>query len=81
MLILLAAWLTLDWIGPDSWRDAGRIGVTWIVLTLAFEFLAGHYLFGTSWEKLLADYNVFRGRIWPLVPLTTLAAPLLIYGL
>lgn len=46
-----------------------------MILTLGFEFLAGHYLFGSSWEKLLADYNVARGRIWLLIPIVTLLAP------
>ena len=37
------------------------VGIAWVALTVAFEFLAGHYVFGNSWEKLLADYNVLRG--------------------
>jgi hypothetical protein len=41
-----------------------------------FELLAGHYVFGNSWEKLLADYNLFRGRIWVLVLIVILFAPL-----
>jgi hypothetical protein len=45
------------------------------VLTLAFEFLAGHYLFGAPWPQLLADYNVLRDRIWVLVLATTALAP------
>jgi hypothetical protein len=35
--------------------------------TVGFEFLAGHYLFGTPWHVLLADYDVTRGRIWVVV--------------
>jgi hypothetical protein len=46
-------------------------------LTLAFEFLAGHYLFGNPWSKLLADYNLLRGHIWVLVLITTAFGPLL----
>jgi hypothetical protein len=47
-------------------------------LTVGFEFLAGHYLFGNPWRRLLEDYNVVRGRVWMLVLLTTALAPLLI---
>ena len=46
-------------------RDAWTIGALWLTLTLAFEFLAGHYVFRTSWRQLLADYNVFRGPVTP----------------
>ena len=27
------------------------------------------------WSELLADYNIFAGRLWPLVLATELAAP------
>ena len=73
--VLLLTWLTIRWIGPRTGQEAWRVGVTWLLLTLAFEFFAGRYLFHNSWSNLLADYNVFRGRIWVLVLITTLAAP------
>jgi hypothetical protein len=80
-LILLVTWLGIGWMDPRSQRHVVLIGFTWVALTLAFEFLVGHYVFGSSWEKLLADYNVFRGRVWPLVPLICLMAPVLAYWL
>jgi hypothetical protein len=77
--ILLVAWLTLRWIGPASLDDAWTIGVMWLAMTLAFEFLAGHYLFRTPWPTLLADYNLLAGRLWILVLLATVAAPPIAY--
>lgn len=74
-LIIATAYITLPWMAPPTLGDAIRIGAAWLALTLAFEFLAGHYLFGRSWETLLADYDLRRGRIWPLIPLITLIAP------
>ena len=59
-------------ITPWTGDSAGRAIST---VMLAFEFLAGHYVFGTPWSELLADYNVFRGRIWVLVLITTATAP------
>jgi hypothetical protein len=73
--IFVLAWLTIGWMRPTSARDVWRIGALWVALTLAFEFLAGHYVFGTPWPQLLEDYNVFRGRIWVLVLITTAIAP------
>ncbi|HYN10915.1 MAG TPA: hypothetical protein VES67_26265 [Vicinamibacterales bacterium] len=75
LAILALTWLTILWIRPLGAHDAVRIGALWLILTLAFEFLAGHFLFGTPWRRLLADYNVAQGRIWILVPLTTAVAP------
>lgn len=74
--ILLLAWLTVPWIHPDTAGNAVRIGAMWLALTLLFEFGAGHYLFRTPWHALLADYNLFAGRIWILVLITTACAPL-----
>ena len=63
-------------------KDADRvslfkIGLFWTTATIAFEFLFGHYVMGHSWDSLWADYNVFQGRLWPLVLMVTLLGPLL----
>ena len=78
-VILLLAWMSLRWINPSSIGDAWAIGVTWLGMTLAFEFLAGHYLFRTPWSTLLADYNLLAGRLWILVLAATLVAPVVAY--
>jgi hypothetical protein len=81
LLVLLASWLLLPWIRPGTLREAWAIGGLWLVLTLAFEFLAGHFLFGDSWERLLAEYDITAGRIWILVLLCTLLGPVVAYWL
>ena len=65
-------------VGPAI-GDAWTIGPLWLVMTLAFEFVGGHYLFGTSWEALLADYNIFAGRLWIIVLIATWIAPAVSY--
>jgi hypothetical protein len=59
-------------------RQALAVGATWVSLTLAFEFGFGHYVEGKSWSTLLADYDLLAGRVWVLVPVWTLLAPLVI---
>ena len=76
-LILGLAVVSAPWIGLSSHADALRVGALWVAMTVAFEFLGGHYLFGTPWERLLADYNILQGRVWVLVLVATFAAPLL----
>jgi hypothetical protein len=75
VVILALTWMTIWWIRPVDDAAAARIGAGWLGLTLAFEFLAGHFVFGTPWSRLLADYNVAQGRVWILVPITTAIAP------
>jgi len=77
-IVVLVTWLSIRWIGPASARAGFVIGAFWTLLTLAFEFLGGRYLFGKSWATLVADYDLTRGRIWVLVLLVTLLAPLLV---
>ena len=55
---------------------AGAWRVFWLVLSLLFEFGFFHYVMHEPWEKLLADYNIFRGRLLIIVWLTTLFLPL-----
>jgi hypothetical protein len=74
-LVVLAARATIRWIAPSGAGEALHIGILWLALTLGFEFLAGHYLFGTSWEEIMREYDVSGGRLWILVPIATLLAP------
>ena len=74
-VVLAVAWISNPWIKPGSARSAWAIGALWLTLTVAFEFLAGHYLFGHPWYKLFADYDLARGRVWLVVLLATLLAP------
>jgi hypothetical protein len=74
-------WLTSGFLDPGSSRDAYAVGALWLGLTLCFEFLAGHFLFGASWSKLLEDYNLAEGRIWILVLVTTALTPVIVFRL
>jgi hypothetical protein len=81
VFIIILTWISIAWITPRSVPQAWAVGVIWVALTLAFEFLAGHYLFHHPWSRLLEDYNVLRGRIWILVLVTTLVSPRICAGL
>ena len=82
LLALFAAYIA--WVNaqfpPDSYSEAWLIGATWTTLTLVFEFGFGRYR-GNSWTTLLAEYAIWRGRVWILIPLFLLLAPPLFYRL
>ena len=75
-LVFLVTWTTIGWIHPLNTAEALKVGALWLVLTLAFEFLGGHYLFHKPWAVLLEDYDLSRGRIWVAVLVVVLLAPL-----
>lgn len=74
-LILGATWVGIRWLGPADAKQAWSIGLLWLIMTLSFEFGAGHFLFKKPWSELLVDYNIAQGRIWVLVPIVTTLAP------
>lgn len=79
VFILLGTFVVLRYSTIElSDQQALMMGLIWFVLTLCFEFLAGHYLFGNSWDKLIADYNILNGRIWVFILITTFFAPFLV---
>lgn len=74
------------WALTHLWRlesstQAIVIGAIWLGLTIAFEFIFGHYIAGHSWSRLFDDYNLFAGRVWILVLLWIAIAPWLFYRL
>jgi hypothetical protein len=79
-LIIILTWISIAWIAPRSTVQARVVGVIWVAVTLAFEFLAGHYMFHNPWSRLLEDYDVLRGRIWILVLVATLVSPRICVG-
>ena len=61
-----------------SAQEARSIGVWWVLVAIAFEFGFGLYLDGLSWSRLLADYDLSRGRLLLLVWLTVGVGPLIL---
>lgn len=70
---LLTPWIVPGLEPAKLWT----LGIAWLVMTVAFEFLFGHYVVGHPWSRLLADYDFTAGRLWPLVLLVLLLLPAL----
>lgn len=66
-LLALYFWLLeRRWPIPTT-RAALKIGLTWATLTVAFEFLFGHWVDGKTWPELFNNYDVADGRLWIVV--------------
>jgi hypothetical protein len=66
-LVLIVSWLFVRFSPGASSAQLWRVGVAWLVATVAFEFLFGHFVSGQSWHVLFADYDILRGRLWSLI--------------
>jgi len=76
LLVLILAWaafLARRW-PLGSRGGALRVGLSWLVLTLVFEFGLGS-LQGLTMGAMLAEYDITSGRLWPIVPVVTALAP------
>ena len=60
---------------PASARQALQVGLIWLGMTIAFEFLFGHFVMGHPWHRLFYDYNIFAGRTWILFLIWITIAP------
>ncbi len=72
-MLAVVSWFSILWMAPGSAFWA--VGFTWTASTVLFEFGFGHWVMGHPWSKLLADYDVTKGRIWSLVLFATLVLP------
>jgi hypothetical protein len=78
ILISIYAWLiSLNW-NLESVGRAMIVGSIWLGLTVSFEFGFGRLVMKHSWQRLFHDYNILKGRVWILVLLWTLLAPLVL---
>jgi hypothetical protein len=73
--VLLVSWLFAR--ASPSARPAQLlwVGMVWLCATVAFEFGFGHYVSGLSWQALLSDYNLLRGRLWSLILISVCLGP------
>jgi len=57
------------------------VGGIWVGLTIFFEIVFGRFVARHAWAKLVADYDLRQGRVWPLLLLWLLVLPYLSYRL
>lgn len=56
-------------------RHALAVGALWVAMTVGFEFGLG-FARRRPWRELTADYDVARGRLWPLFLALLLILPI-----
>lgn len=83
-LTIIILFSTYVWLLTRKWeiesaRQAFIIGFIWLGLTIAFEFIFGHFVMKHPFSVLFHDYNIFAGRVWLVFLIYILAAPYLFY--
>jgi hypothetical protein len=78
LLILMISRQFMSWISsksPLSKSILARIGILWICLTIAFEVSIGKLILHYSWERILSDYDITKGRLMSFGILLLFTAP------
>jgi hypothetical protein len=79
ILVAIYTWALSGVWKLQSPSQAIGVGLMWMVLTVALEFVFGHYVLGDSWGNLLHAYNVLEDRVWGVFILWVGLAPYVFY--
>jgi hypothetical protein len=77
IIILAATWYLFRPLVDRPLAELARVSAIMVVLTVAFELLAGRYVDGKSWNDLISEYAIWRGRLWPALLLLVAVTPFL----
>lgn len=75
LLIFFATLGVVPWLKAGNAARYGMVGVMWLVMTILFEFLFGHFVSGRPWAELVDAYNILTGNLWPVVLLVITVSP------
>jgi hypothetical protein len=78
LIILIIAWFTVPWIGPESTMDSLVVGGVWLVTMLLFDIGLGRLYFHFSWKRILGDFDITKGGFLGLGMIVMFLAPLLV---
>ena len=76
-IILVVACVTIRWIGAIRRYELLLVGIIWLTLTVAFEWLFGWLVMGQSFERMAADYNLLKGGLMPVGLIFLALSPLI----
>lgn len=77
IVILLITFAAIGWIPAHSVRTLLVIGMSWVLLTVFYEFTFGYLAFHRPLTDTASDFDPFHGRLLPIGLLVLFFAPLL----
>jgi len=78
IFFFLLTYTLLPWLGPLTLIHSLLIGISWLVMTVSFEFIFGRMVAHKSWKELWQAYNISTGNLWILVLVAVAASPVLV---
>ena len=72
------------WLISMRWPLASQgqalaAGAYWCCFTVVFEIIFGRFVRKYAWQKIAADYDLLKGRLWGLLMIWLLVLPAVVY--
>lgn len=77
-IVFIITYLFFPFFGKNKTMTYFLVGLQWLVMTLLFEFLFGHYVVGRSWSDILKVFHVMKGNLFIIVLIVSLFSPILV---
>ena len=77
LVILLIALACIGWIPARNARTLLLVGLTWAVLTIAYQLALGWLAIQYSWVEIASEFDLWHGRLLPIGLLFLVFSPLL----
>ena len=74
-VIIIFSLMSVSFIGALVTKTYLFIGLYWVLLTLSFEFLFGHYVVGKPWAEIMQLFNIQKGDLFIVVLFVTAFSP------
>ncbi|WP_457756112.1 hypothetical protein [Thermodesulfatator indicus] len=75
MLVFVVSFIFIPTIGSLDPKIYILIGFLWLILTLLFEFIFGHYITGKPWKDVMQVFNLKKGDLFTVVLAATAVSP------
>jgi len=74
-VIFIFSLMSVSFVGALQTKTYLFIGLYWVLLTLSFEFLFGHYVVDKSWREIMQVFNIQKGDLFIIVLFVTAFSP------
>ncbi|HSR73436.1 MAG TPA: hypothetical protein VLL31_01205 [Sulfurovum sp.] len=78
LIVFIVTYLSFPLFGKHNAPTYFLIGLQWVLMTLLFEVLLGHYMMGKSWYDISQVFNIMKGDLFIIVLIVSLFSPLLV---
>ncbi len=75
IIVFVVSFLIIPFIGASEPKIYFSIGLFWVVLTLLFEFIFGHFVAGKPWKDIMQVFNLKEGDLFIVVLCVTAISP------